>query len=158
VIQPDTLHGFIETVCPIVRHHHERLDGGGYPDASPATTCRFLRRSSRLSTCSMHSPRLDRIVTRFRQRRHLRCCAKTHRVAAALEDSSRPSLICIPAAASRGDETHIHARIASSRWRLTHSNAQSASASIQGCRSTKGRRLSTVVPGGNATPVSDVKN
>lgn len=26
--------GFLNEVAPIIRHHHERFDGGGYPDAS----------------------------------------------------------------------------------------------------------------------------
>ena len=50
----------------IVRHHHERLDGTGYPDGLAGIRYRSALESSRSQTPSMRSPRGDRIGPRVR--------------------------------------------------------------------------------------------
>src|SRR5689334_6855814 len=32
IIQPLTIEPFFKAICPGIRHHHERVDGAGYPD------------------------------------------------------------------------------------------------------------------------------
>jgi putative nucleotidyltransferase with HDIG domain len=58
--------GFVEPVVPVIRHHHERLDGSGYPDGLRGDEIPLLARIVHLAdaldsmiTTRVYRPRLD---------------------------------------------------------------------------------------------------